>query len=213
MILPNGMNFIWNEKYAFTVELLYLEYLENFLYARSGLSFPPLISCLNIYLSSNSVQVWSALVINFSTLLKPECQYRETNSLICTSLTFCLMTNNGSSYITWLGLMLWITTSNLYSASGLSLSWVIDMVRLNDPDDEETVSAVEVSSLLRKGLYTLPPRVQLEIKSGWTQLANDFAKTNFSGPMFAQACAAPSQPHPTDLLPTVQMHLFACFYF
>lgn len=74
-------------------------------------------------------------------------------------------------------------------------------------------SVLEVSSALRKGLYTLPPRVQLEIKSGWTQLANDSAKTNFSGLVFAQACAAPSLSHPTDLLPTVQMHLFDCFYF
>lgn len=73
---------------------------------------------------------------------------------------------------------------------------------------------LELSHALRKGLYTLPPRVQLEIKSGWTQLAKDFAKTNFSGPVYAQACAAPSlPPRPPDLFPTIQMHLFDCFYF
>lgn len=200
-------HFIWSEKNAFTVELL--KYLENLLYPRLGLSFPPLISCLNIYLSSNSVQV---LQINFNTLLKPGCQSCESNSSICTSLPFPLMTNDGSSYITWLGLMLWLTTSNPYSAPRLSWNCEIDMVWF-EWSRWRGNSQNCLSSALRKALYTLPPRVQLEIKSGWTQLANDSAKTNFSGPVFAQARAAPSLPHPTDLLPTVQMHLFGCFYF
>lgn len=49
---------------------------------------------------------------------------------MCTSLPFLLMTNNERSYITWLGLMLWLTTSNPYSAPRLSWNWKIDMVRI-----------------------------------------------------------------------------------
>lgn len=76
------------------------------------------------------MQVWSALQINFNTLLKPDCQSCERNSSMCTSLPFPLVTNDGSRYITWLGLMLWLTTSNRYSAPRLLWHCETDMVQI-----------------------------------------------------------------------------------
>lgn len=206
-----GCSFIWSEKNAFTVELL--KYLENLLYPRLGLSFPPLISCLNIYLSSNSVQVWSALQINFKTLQKPDRQSLESKSSVCTSLPFPLMSNDGSSYITWLGLMLWLTTSNLCSAPRLSWNCEIDMVRFEWSrwwGNSQRWSWVAHSERVCIHCH---PGFSWRLNQAGHSLETILQKQTLVGPCLLRPVQLPLCLTPLNLLPTFQMHLFGCLYF